>query len=257
LAFLHEKYSFCQFSRQIFIKKISNLRFSSKFRWSLHQNLIFQKKNVLMRDRFKISIFWPFTIFVFYRHPNFWSQINKCWYLNLIAKVESGLVDEWYRSRNRVCGCENGNNPTDFSQCIPIVGGLGIASEIENNSCPQPAKCEHWAQWGAWGTCSETCRKADYNALTQTCENDVNSASRTRSRSCNFGTIGEGNCPIGGDVQFGACTDDIPFCCEYSVWASWEDCQTDDGKEWVNFFFSFFMHCGKFVWRRKYKCKII
>ena len=132
-------------------------------------------------------------------------------------------------TRTRTCGCGNNVLATDdFSNCIPLAGGVGQALESEDRNCPMPAKCPYWAEWGEWGSCSETCRKSRFNEITNQCE-DISDSVKSRSRTCLFGDIGGPNCPEGGQNDSKPCDDNLPFCCSYSLWLEWEDCTAKDG----------------------------
>ena len=162
---------------------------------------------------------------------NEWAEWSRCDDTCFDSVANPGFTPA-PRTRRRQCGCGGGAIATDFSACIPVAGGVGVEFEDASDDCPLPDRCPYWAQWSNWGACSESCRASSYDEVTQTCS-DISSATKTRTRTCNFGDIGGPNCPEGGEIENAQCDDDVPFCCNYNQWSEWDQCISDTGDTYV------------------------
>nr|NP_001027687.1 sp4 protein precursor [Ciona intestinalis]CAD24309.1 putative coagulation serine protease [Ciona intestinalis] len=105
-------------------------------------------------------------------------------------------------SSSRIRFCANGS-PGD-----PGCDGLQEEFRQCSTVCTQPT----WAEYGDWGSCSVTC----------------GDGSRSRSRICRNGNIGDPGCPTGGETATEACTTGVR-CPTWSAWSGYGVCSVTCG----------------------------
>uniref|UniRef100_H2Y1T3 Peptidase S1 domain-containing protein n=1 Tax=Ciona intestinalis TaxID=7719 RepID=H2Y1T3_CIOIN len=93
-----------------------------------------------------------------------------------------------------------------FGQAGATCSGDATKSEACNTT-PCPTWGASWGDFGAWSACTASC----------------NGGTRTRTRSCNQGSIGSNGCPSGGESELEPCN---TFGCPRSSTGSWD--------EWTN-----------------------
>ena len=103
--------------------------------------------------------------------------------------------------RNRTRECENARPGLDCGE-----GSYNETEPCNDGYCSGEFYEPHWAKWGEWGPCSETCGEGI----------------ATRSRDCDGDTVGSRFCKWEASMENGPC--EVNPCPEWSPWGSWNAC---------------------------------
>nr|XP_018669341.1 SCO-spondin-like [Ciona intestinalis] len=116
-----------------------------------------------------------------------------------------GTWEQWSPWSTCSLSC-NGGRQTASRQCTGGTVGEGgcPGSDTKYQLC-QTDDCPSWAPWSAFNQCSKSCA----------------SGTKTRSRNCNNGNIGDGGCNGDASMTMSCNTHSCPH---FSEWSPWAEC---------------------------------